>query len=246
MITCIIIDDNAKATHVIVNLLHTFCPEIEVLQTCYCIKDAVSAINKHKPSVVFLDIELNGETGFDLFKYFPTPQFKTIFTTAHEKFAIKAIKASCLDFILKPIEPEDLVGAVQKVKHSALNGIDIPVLLNNIDSNSKIVNRIVVSTLTNYNFIDTKDIICLHGEGKYTTFYTTQNEPLIASKNIGEYEDILEGNTFFRCHKAWIINMQHTKKLNKNDNTILLTNMLKASVSVRKKEELLKLVANFS
>ncbi len=241
MIKSIIIDDDESCIKLVEKLLNIYCPEVEVLATCNSIGDAVEKINKLKPDLILLDIELSGESGFDLFNFFIKPEFKVIFTTSYEKFAIQAIKSSCLDFILKPVDPKELVLAINKMKETSINNNGIPVLLNNISNPQKIVKRITVPSINEFIFIDVNQIICLEGEAKYTTIYTTAGKKIIASKNIGEYEEILNDTEFFRCHKGWIINLKYATKLIKTSNQIVMENGAIVPVSVRKRDDLVKL-----
>lgn len=243
MIKSVIIDDDPHCIKLVGDLLKIYCPEVTVLTTCNRIEQAVEAINKHKPDLVFLDIELNGEFGFDLFKFFPQAKFQVIFTTSHQEYAIKAIKSACLDFILKPVDPVELVEAVKKIKiNNPING-NLNVLTENIDGNTSKLRRIAISTQNDFSFVEVSTIIGLEGDGKYTTFHTTTGEIVVSSENLGEYEKMLGGEDFFRCHKSWIINLKYAKKFLKEEHTILMTNGMKIIVSTRKKESFLRLFA---
>lgn len=243
MIKSIIIDDDPHCINLIEALLKIHCPNVEVLSTCINIEQAVEMIKTHKPNLVFLDIELNGEFGFDLFKHFPATTFQVIFTTSHQEYALRAIKSSCLDFILKPIDPIELIESVKKVNIHKEIDKNIPLLLDNINNNTQKLKRIAISSLTDYKFLEIDDIIGLEGDGKYTTFFTNTNEKIISSENLGVYEKMLDGDVFFRCHKSYIINLKYAQKFSKDDNTVLMSNGMKVAVSTRKKEHLLRLFA---
>ncbi len=238
---CIIIDNEPNAIKKLVGIITQNFIDVTILATCTTIAEAITAIHTHAPKVVFLDVELNGETGFDLFTHFTTPTFSIVFTTAHEKYALRAIKASCFDFLLKPILLTDLVPVIEKLRVATTHSVtqQLEVLHRNINA-GKNFNRIAIPTLNEYYFVNTDDIICLEADAKYTTIYTIENEKHISSKNIGEYEEVLNDENFFRCHKSWIVNLKHVKKMIKNNNQLQLTNDMIIDVSIRKKDEFLK------
>lgn len=243
MIKGIIIDNDIACIDLLDGLISSYCKNIEILAKSRSIKDAVISINEFNPQVVFLDIELDNELGFDLFKYFSAPNFQVIFTTSHEKFALRAIRSSCLDYILKPIDIAELVNAVSKldkVINTSDNEKKINALINNTDIKTNNLTKLAIPSSNSVTLIDISEIVCLEGDWRYTTLYTISGDKIVSSKNIGEYETLL-GDDFFRCHKSWIVNLKYTKKLLKSDGQIQLSNGMLIEISTRKKEVFLKL-----
>ena len=186
---------------------------------------------------------MQGESGFDLFNYFSSPNFEVVFTTAHEKYALKAIKSSCYDFLLKPVNIQELVNIVSKLEtekkqHPEKN---VNVLLDNLKSKDNVLKKIAIPSTDGYLFINIEEIVSLEAEGKYTKIVTSAGLKPISIKNIGEFEELLNSELFFRTHKSWLINLNYVKKYTKTDNQVLLSNNTFADVSSRKKEAFLKL-----
>ncbi len=238
---CILVDNEPNALKKLAILIAQNFADLSVLATCSKIDETVKAINKLNPDVVFLDVELNGESGFDLLDYFNNPSFEIVFTTAHEKYALKAIKASCFEFLLKPILLHDLITVVDKLRLSKQPSLHekIDLLKKNIHA-GKHFNQIAVPTVNEYLFINTLDIVCMRADVKYTTIYTLDGATHITSKNIGEYEEILDEEFFFRCHKSSIVNLKHAKRFSKQTNILTLNNNMELEVATRKKDEFLK------
>ena len=242
MIKSIIIDNDPDCVELVRGLLTAYCPQVDVVLSCSTIKEAVAGINELQPQLLFLDIELNDENGFDLFKFFPKPKFQVIFTTSHAEFAVKAIKSSCLDFILKPVDPAELVEAVNRVNLSAAIDTNIPVLIDNLQNQQKKVTRLVIPSQNNYTVVDIKDITCLEGDGRYTTIYTIDGQKTVVTTNLGEYEHMLDKDIFYRAHKSFMVNINFVQKFMKNESIAILPNNVQAAVSTRKKDEFLKML----
>jgi two-component system, LytTR family, response regulator len=243
----IIVDDNQTGVGLLKALNKLYFPNLEFVAECKTIQEAVNAINVGKPDLVFLDVELEGESGFDLFNHYKSVPFQVIFTTAHAEYAIKAIKASCLDFILKPIDPVELIEAVSKIANINNDDDGLQDKYSILKENSAIgqtIKRIAISSVNSISFINICDIVCLEGTAKYTTFYLINGDKHVSSKNIGEYENML-GDEFFRCHKSWIVNLKQVEKLNKFDYQLLLSNKMLIDLSTRKKELFLKEFAKY-
>ncbi len=241
--TSIIIDDNEQAIKTLDGLLKHFCLQVKVVGKAQSIRDAVLLINELSPDIVFLDVEMNNETGFDLFPFFSKPNFIVIFTTSHEKYAIKAFKTECFDYLLKPIDPIELascIGRIEKEKSDILNIQRDQLLLNSIKQNNTGSKKIAFISEKGYSFIDEEDIVYFNADGKYTNIYTNKKETFTSSKNIGEIEGTLSNN-FFRCHKSWIINLKYITKYLKDKNQVLLLNDTVVEISSLKKNEFFKL-----
>ncbi len=240
---CIIVDDDKGCIDTLETILKKYCPQLQIVGSAGNISDAVQLINSRSPQLVFLDVEIGSETGFDLFNYFSSPEFEVVFTTAHEKYALKAIKSSCYDFLLKPVVIQEVVSVVSKLEKEkkGTSGQNVNVLMDNLKSKDNNLQKIAIPSVEGYAFINVSDIISLEADGKYTKIVTNSGLRSLSTKNIGEFEELLNSNLFFRTHKSWIINLDHVKKFLKTESQVLLSNDTTADVSFRKKDEFLKL-----
>jgi two-component system, LytTR family, response regulator len=245
MYKCIIVDNDVACIDLLETLLAQYCKQIVVCAKVKTIQEAVLKINEFNPEVVFLDIKLNAEMGFDLFKFFSAPHFQVIFTTSYEKYALRAMKLACLDYILKPVDAAELVNAVSKLDkifNVSDNQKRISALINNSEDKDNKITKLAIPSLNSIILINIDDIICLEADAKYTKLYLNNNESILSSKNIGEYESMFDEN-FFRCHKSWIVNLKFAKKFLKSDGQIELSNGMLIDLSTRKKEEFFSLFA---
>lgn len=236
----IIIEDEARAQRTLQTLLEMYCPQIEVIGLASRISEAVKIINDSPPDLVFLDIELPGENGFALFKWIPNPTFKTIFTTAYERFAIDAFRVSALDYLLKPIQAEQLVRAVAKLSaHDSLVQLkQIQHLQENISSKEL---RVVSFPLSSgLRFVNPMDIILLKADGSYTHVWLVGGEKLLISRKLGELEFVDLLPYFCRTHRSFVVNLHEVKEYVKSDGAyLLMKNGEIAGISREKKEEVL-------
>lgn len=240
---CIIVDDDSGCINTLEVILKKYCPQLQILGSANTISDAVQLINSTSPQLVFLDVEIGKETGFDLFNYFSSPEFEVVFTTAHEKYALKAIKSSCFDFLLKPVVIQEVVNVVSKLEKEkkTVSGQNAAVLMDNLKSKDSILQKIAIPSNDGYAFINVSDIISLEADGKYTKIVTQSGLKSLSTKNIGEFEELLNSDLFFRTHKSWIVNLNHVKKFLKSESKVLLSNETFADVSSRKKDDFIKL-----
>lgn len=244
----IIIDDDLNGTNALKRLIEAYYPDCTTILFARTVHEAVPIIREEKPDIVFLDVEMNGEMGFDLFGYFPDPQFETIFTTAHEKYALTAIKLSCLAYLLKPIDPKELIEVFEKFKEKseAINYAKrIEVLLAGIDATKTANQKIAIPHSKGFAVFDSKELICCQADGKYTIVFAKDGKKIVSSKNIGDFEEILNPSMFFRCHKSYIINIEEVVDFIKEGNQVVLSNEMSLDVSFRKKDDFLKLFHRF-
>lgn len=239
--TCIIVDDNELAIESLTELIKHFCPQVKIIGTAQSVKNAVKLINELKPEIVFLDVEMNNESGFDLFSYFPQNDFLTIFTTSHEKYAVKAFKTDCFDYLLKPIDPTELNNTINKIEKEKIKLLshqreEIREKSNRISKTKKIA----IVHNKDYIFIEENDIVYFKADGQYTQIFTINNQQYTSTKNIGDIEKDLS-DTFFRCHKSWIINLNYVSKFLKEDSIAVLSNNIEVEISSRKKDDFIKL-----
>jgi two-component system LytT family response regulator len=243
-LTAVLVEDEYKVREVFKNLLQHYCKEIEVLGEAENITDAYDLILITKPQIVFLDIEMPNGLGFDLLKKFQKPPFEVIFVTSYGHFAIKAIKFSALDYLLKPVMINDLLDMVTRVKEKFENKNQqgyYNVLLENLDINNQ-QKKLVVSTKNKTECVLLNDIMFLEGDGNYTNIQLSDNKICVA-KTLKDYEDLLcnSESSFMRIHKTHIVNTNFVLSINHGEtNTIVLKNDFTLEVSRRKKQELIE------
>lgn len=249
MIKTIIVDDENSCIEVLKELITEYCKQITVIATGSSVEEGIQLINELKPDLVFLDIELKNQLSFAILDKLNNNNLHIIFTTAHEKYAMRAIKASCLDYLLKPVGANELIEAVNKferTKQVSFNQKKIEILLENMATNTANINKIAVPCNDGYIFINSNDIMYCEADLKYTNIYTVKNERIVSSKNLGEFEELLIVNPmFFRCHKSYIINIDFVRKFLKSDSQVQMQNDKLLDVSVRKKDDFLKLFERF-
>ena len=239
MLKIILIEDEQKAREALKKMLQILSADIEIVAETGRVNEAVHLINELNPDLVFLDIKLQEGSGFDILEQIARPDFKIIFTTAYNEYAIKAFKVSALDYLLKPIDPVELQTALQKATGLIDNEKEYQSLLSVFKNNEKATDKkIVLKTTENRYIIYQKDIIRLEADGAYTLFIT-KNQNIIASKNIKYYQDLLDENMFMRCHQSHLVNYKQVKSVYKNDK-LLLSNGDIIPISIRKKPEIIK------
>ncbi len=248
-IKTILVDDERRALNLMTELLNQYFTDVEILDACNNVKDAVDSIKKHQPDLVFLDIEMPNYSGFDLLSFFDKVDFEVIFVTAYDQYALKAIKASAIDYILKPIKISDLrnsIERVQKLLEKKNNKITLLEFENRLKNNNQI-QRITVPTNDGYIFLKVDEIICINAEGAYSQIITSDNRKIFVSKSISLFSNYLEDNLhFFKVHRSHIINIQFILRYSKKDNLIHLTNDIKITVSRSKKKEFEELIYKHS
>ncbi|MCC6720893.1 MAG: response regulator transcription factor [Bacteroidia bacterium] len=246
MISAIIVDDEIAGRENLSFLINEFLPEVKILGKADSVKTAVEIINKTKPDIVFLDIEMPEKDGFSLILETNSVDIEIIFTTAHAEYALKALKASAIDYLLKPIDPTELQIAVQKViSKKGIGQKKLETFMSHIGG-SKTQPQIAISTLEGINFIKLSNIIYCRGDGAYTFFKLKTGERIIASKNLKEFENLLCDGDFFRTHKSYVVNLAEIKKFVKSDGCyVLMSNGDKIDVSKRRKENFVKMLSKY-
>ncbi len=237
-IKALLIDDEESARDVLENLLLRFCPEVELVAKCENIPEAVEAINKYQPDIVFSDIEMPNYAGFEIVKFFSELNFELIFVTAYDQYAIKAFEIAAIDYLLKPIDIERLKNAVARVIQQSnieQQSQRLSLLSNALET--KQLKNIVISDKGYQNIIPIETIIAIEAQEAYCTIHTT-NKTYIASKNLKHFETVLESAPqFFRVHKSWMVNKAYIKQYSKADLSIQLSNGLVTKLSKYKKAE---------
>ena len=235
---CIIIDDEENLQEVLQIKLERFCPQIEVVGTAMNAWDAYDIIIEKKPDIIFLDIAMPAQSGFDLLKKFDKIDFEIIFITGFDKYGLQALKMSATDYLLKPVRTQELKDAVQKAIHNVENRQKLDhyeILKHNIDNPTNQDIKISIPYNGNFVFIKISDIIHIEGWQKYTKVYLQSGECLTSSYNIGHYKELLQSYHFSDVHKSHIINNLHIASYDKNG-IITLSDGSQVPVARRKKE----------
>jgi two-component system LytT family response regulator len=236
----LIIDNESNLRNGLKLLLKNYCPEVTVIVEADGVRTGLDAISAFHPDVVLLDVEMDDGTGFDLMKKIPEPAFQLIFVTAHNKYAIEAFQFSAIDYLLKPVDPD----ALQKSMHKAAGKIknsnlqqQVQILLQQLSGIQNKDRKIVLKDFENTWFIKVSDILYCEAEGTYTRFFLQNNEPLLVSKNLKEYEEILEPLGFLRTHHSFLANPDKIKSYDKTDGgALVLEGGRSIPISQRKKD----------
>jgi two-component system, LytTR family, response regulator len=245
MIRAIIIDDEKTSRDTLLGLVTRYCSDVTIVDQANGYNSGIESIKKHKPDLVFLDIQMPDGSGFQLLEDIKEVDFEVIFTTAFDQYAIKAIKYSALDYLLKPIVPSDLVTAIQKlVKKKSGTEINssIKVLLENLKNKSE-PKKIVLSTLDQIHVVAVEDIVRCESDDCYTRFILNDGKNLLICKTLKEYDTLLEEQNFLRPHKSHLINVNHITGYLKNEGgCILMSDGTKIPVSRRKRDKVLSII----
>lgn len=245
MITALLIDDEAKGRLALREKISAYCPQIEVLAEAASGEEALVLIRKYNPQLIFLDIEMPRMNGFEMLNELAEKNFHIIFTTAYDQYAIKAIKYAAFDYLLKPIDIEELRAAVARAADKENNQTkkQAELLLQAMLQPKKAFSKLAIPTLEGLLFYDTADIVHLEANSNYTTIYLINKTKITASKTLKEFEELLPEDIFFRTHHSHLINLKYIKRYIKGDGgQIELENGSFADVSRRKKEEFLKAI----
>lgn len=243
----IIVDDEKNSCETLKTLLHDFCANVQVEQVCQTIDEAVVAISKHGPDVVFLDINMKGENGFDLLEKVRPIDFEIVFATAYSEYAIKAFKFSAIDYLLKPIDIEELKSTVARVasKKVSKQKEKYEQLIQNLKPANREFHKLALPSATGLTFVKTSDIIYCEADSNYTTFFLTDGTKIIVSRTLKEYEELLKAHRFFRIHHSYLVNLDAIKQYVRGDGgQVIMTNHATLDVSKRKKEDFLVLFSD--
>lgn len=245
----IIVDDEAGSREVLARQLEHYCPEIELLGSARNGADAARLIRETEPDVVFLDVEMGGETGFDLLKNLGEVKFDVVFTTAHEKYAMEAIRFSALDYLMKPILAEELKRSVSRLLRKNTSGERLrhmDALIYNINySNSD--KKIALPLQNGFEFISLSEVVRCESANNYTLFHLSNGTNLLVSRTMLEFEKLLANYYFLRIHQSHLINLRHVQRYVKNDgNALIMSDGCRLEVSRRKKQELMQALSEFS
>lgn len=239
MLKAIIIDDEEGARFTLSTLLEEYCPNISIIAQCSNVPEGVLAINKHTPDIVFLDIEMPEYNGFELVEFFKNVDFEIIFVTAYSQYAIRAFEVSAVDYLLKPVEIEQLQAAVEKAsqKRSQANIMQRLDLMKSTYNGDEI-KKIALPMSDGLMFVDVSEIVLFEADRAYTHVFLKNGSKITVSKPMRTFEDILENRQFiFRPHRSHLININYIKKYVRGDGMIFMDNGVALPVSRERKQE---------
>jgi two-component system LytT family response regulator len=246
MIKALIIDDEQKARNVLSHYIEAFIPQISEKRDVGSVSEALIVLETYKPDVVFLDIEMPHQNGFDFLKSLKEIPFDVIFTTAFNEYAIQAIRFSALDYLMKPVDPEELRAAIdrhfEKKQEVSEQKQLYQNLVENIGKNDVRKFRIAVPSSEGVQFFMVSDILRLEAEGSYTRIILTNRRPFVASKTLKHFEEMLQEFQFIRTHKSHLVNQTHIKGMTSDREFVVLSDESKVEISRRKKEEVMELL----
>lgn len=239
MMKAIIVDDELAAGEVISNLIHSFTASLEVCSICHTIEHAVEEIRRVRPDILFLDIELAEGSGFEILERLPDFQFKVVFVTAYEQYAIKAIKHQAFDYILKPVVPAEFKDVLDKmIRYSTHIPVDNSTLLRLLQE--QLPRRIAVPMRSGFHYYDIEDIVMLKAQGSYTSMYLSGNREILVTRILKDFEASLAGNGFLRVHKSFMVNTRYIVELRKEDSGhLLMSNGELVPISTKDRESIL-------
>jgi len=246
MTRAIIIDDEEGAREGLSLLMQKYCADIEILTLCNSGKQGLEAILTHKPDLVFLDVQMPGMSGFQMLEKLGKVNFEIIFVTAYDKYAIKAIKFSALDYLLKPVDIDDLIKSVQKVQQKQVQKqqAGFQSLLSNISQIQDELTRLAIPSENEIIMQEVKDIVYCEADSSYTTIHTSNGKKLTVSKTLKEFEIILPETKFCRIHHGTLVNIEHVSKYIKGEGGyVIVSNGQHLNVSRRKKESFIQMLS---
>jgi len=244
MINCIVIDDEVHCLETMTLLLKEHCPNVRIAESCRSAKAAQEAIKNVKPDLIFLDIEMPVMNGFEMLEQFSEINFAIVFTTSYDQYAIKAIRFSALDYLLKPIDPKELIAAIRKVE--ARKELPSPeqfkMLLNKVQHHDNGFAKIAVPTSDGFELIPVDTIISCEADDNYTHFTLKNQRKVTACRTLKEVEDILESfPSFIRVHHSYLVNLNEvTKYMRGEGGYLVMSNGGTVNVSRSRKDALLK------
>ncbi|GAA4451196.1 LytTR family DNA-binding domain-containing protein [Nibrella saemangeumensis] len=243
MIKAILVDDEKHCRETLSMQLERYCPDVTLLTECSSAAEGLQAINQYNPDVVFLDVEMPGMNGFDMLKCLPAIPFALIFTTGYDTYAINAIRFSALDYLLKPIDRNDLINAVAKVqaRPAPATNQQLDILMQKLEGRLTGLQKIALPTLEGFELVPLDTIIRCESDGSYTYFFVKGGRKITVSRTLKEVEELLEGHSFLRVHHSHIINLNEVQRYVRGEGGyVILSDTSSVNVSRSRKDALLK------
>lgn len=243
MITATIVDDEPDCCELLVMLLERYCPEVKVLDICYAAETAIQSIKEHQPQILFLDIEMPFMNGFQLLEKLGAINFELIFTTSYNQYAIKTIRFSALDYLLKPIDGKDLKAAVAKAEQRHWPQTQqLGLLKQQLHGGVKnLPDKIALPYQNGVTFAEIKNVIYCESDNNYTRIHTIDGNQYMVAKTLGDIQEVLEERNFLRIHRQYLINLDHIKKYVRGEgNYVIMSNNQSIPVARNQKEKLIE------
>lgn len=240
MLRAIIVDDEQSSQETLAKLLEIYCSEITITGFANNVEQAFTLIKEQKPDIVFLDVEMPNGSGFDLLALFDNIPFEIIFVTAYDQYALKAIKFCALDYLLKPVNAEELIKSVQKLsnkKVEELTQLKFRTLLENLQVHNVLDNRIAIPCKDGMEFIQVKEIVRCEADGRYTAIFLKDKPSKLTTQNLKEFENLLEQHQFFRVHHSHLINLNYVNRYRRGEGGyVIMDDGTSVDVSRRKRD----------
>jgi two-component system LytT family response regulator len=244
MIRTILVDDETDSIRVLERLLETFCPNVYIAGTANGVDTGIEMIRETKPDLVLLDIEMSQGNAFDLLNQLMPLTFQVIFVTAFDNYAIRAFKYSAVDYLLKPVDIDDLRNAISRIREQPeANDLaeQMKILLSNVGMMQVSYQKMAIPTINGLNFVPVQDILRFEAKGNYTIVYLSNGDSIMASKTIRDYEDVLPENIFCRIHSSHIINLSHIEKYQKGrGGVVIMEDGTTIEVAARRRDEFMR------
>ena len=249
MLKAVIIDDEHKAVKSIQLIVKEYCHNVTIVGEAYSTVEGMQVIKETKPDLVFLDVEMPQGSGFEMLEKMTERDFDVIFVTAYNHYAIKAIKFSAVDYILKPIDIYELISAVNRIDDKKKSGNttkpDYNVLLENVKTGNPA--KLAIPITEGIEFVEPKNILYINADRSYSEIYFTDRKKMLVSKSLMEIEELLSSPGFFRIHKSHLINLEHVKKFIRTDGGYVeMSNGDKIMISRRKKDEFIEVMSRYT
>ncbi|MEO7308991.1 MAG: LytTR family DNA-binding domain-containing protein [Chitinophagaceae bacterium] len=248
MLKAIIIDDEPKGRNILQQLLLNHCPAIHVLALAANADEGLKLIDLYKPHVIFLDVEMPGKSGFDLLREAGTIDFKIVFVTAFNHYTLKAIKFHAFDYLLKPVDLDELKQTVEKLQQSTEQPKEkiLVSLLQQTRQGTASFGKIAIASLNEIDLVEVDDILYLEASGTSTFVYLSNGKRVTATRNLKEYDDLLNNQFFFRIHHAYLVNLRHISKYIKGEGgSVIISNKTELEVSRRRKAAFLEVLSGY-
>jgi two-component system, LytTR family, response regulator len=241
----IIIDDEQKGRNLLNEVVKRYCPDLEIGGLAQNAAEGIALIRSYQPDFVFLDIQMPEVNGFQMLELLNEISFDIVFVTAYNDYAVKAYKYAAFDYLLKPVDPEELQDTVrrlrEKQKNLNLQG-RLDLLMKTLEKPHQLPSKITIHSTDGITILNISEIVYLEADGPYSIFYLEKGHKIVSSHNLKEYEEILEPHRFFRTHHSYLVNLNHIRKYVRSDAYVLLSNGQHVDVSKRRKDEFLQVL----
>lgn len=244
----IIVDDEIHSIEMLEWLLKTYCPEVEILTTCNSAEEGLKALNNLNPDIVFMDIEMPKMNGFEILDQVKDKNFEIVFITAYDKFAVRAFKYSAINYLLKPVDPDDLILTIKRVeeKKTKTESGQVELLFQSLLKKNTQVERIALSSNDGLVFVQTAEIMYCRAESNYTHVVFQNGKKVLVARTLKEIDETLSGKDFFRVHASFLVNINHISRFVKGDGGyIVMPDDTQITISRSKRDEFFQLFAKF-